>query len=142
MRWRVSKTMRTARSSVLYVLVLAFLTGVARGEVSRTQGLIAKNTEWENSYYVTESGVEGPTLLVTGGLHGNEPAGYRAADHGSVAPVRPGGTVDDDGDYQQFEQRKTGPQLIAKRICDVLHSKPVGRHKNDYCFFWNSVTNS
>ncbi len=56
------------------------LAGAAQGEVSRTKGPIAKNTEWENPYYVTDSGIEGPAVLVTGGLHGNEPAGYRAAE--------------------------------------------------------------
>ena len=64
MRLRDSKTMRTARSSVLCVLVLTLFASTARGEVSRTQELIAENTEWENPYYVTDSGVEGPALLV------------------------------------------------------------------------------
>ena len=75
---------------VLHVLILMLLASAARGEVSRTQGLIAEKTEWENPYYVIDSGVEGPTLLVTGGLHGNEPAGYRAAEQIRHWPIRRG----------------------------------------------------
>ncbi|MYE31401.1 MAG: hypothetical protein F4X80_01795, partial [Chloroflexi bacterium] len=37
-------------------------------------------TEWETSLFVTHSGVEGPTLLVLGGVHGNEPGSWLAAD--------------------------------------------------------------
>ena len=37
-------------------------------------------TEWETPLVVTDSGVEGPTLLVLGGVHGNEPGGWLAAD--------------------------------------------------------------
>ena len=37
-------------------------------------------TEWETPLVVTHSGVEGPTLLVLGGVHGNEPGGWFAAD--------------------------------------------------------------
>lgn len=90
MRLRDSKTMRTLRSSVLYTLVLMLLACAARGEAARTQGLIAENTEWENPYYVIDSGAEGPTLLITGGLHGNEPAGYRAAEQIRHWPIRRG----------------------------------------------------
>ena len=37
-------------------------------------------TEWETPLVVSHSGVEGPTLLVLGGVHGNEPGGWLAAD--------------------------------------------------------------
>jgi predicted deacylase len=90
MRLQERKTMRTARSAVLRVLVVTLLASAARGEVSRTQGLIAEKTEWENPYYVADSGVEGPTLLVTGGLHGNEPAGYRATQQIRHWPIQCG----------------------------------------------------
>ncbi len=82
--------MRTIRSSVLHAFLLTLLASATRGEVGRTQGLIAEKTEWENPYYITDSGVEGPTLLITGGLHGNEPAGYRAAEQIRHWPIRRG----------------------------------------------------
>lgn len=40
---------------------------------------IAEGTKWETSAIVIDSGVDGPTALIVGGVHGNEPAGYRAA---------------------------------------------------------------
>ncbi|MFP6739282.1 MAG: BPL-N domain-containing protein [Planctomycetota bacterium] len=45
-----------------------------------SRGLLAEGTRWENPYYVIESGVDGPVVLITGGMHGNEPAGSRAAE--------------------------------------------------------------
>lgn len=43
-------------------------------------GLLGQGKPWETPYYVHDSGVEGPTVLITGGVHGNEPAGARAAE--------------------------------------------------------------
>ena len=51
-----------------------------------SSGLIAKGTEWEIPYYQRDSGIEGPIVFITGGVHGNEPAGARAAE-----PTRCGG---------------------------------------------------
>ena len=39
-----------------------------------------EGTEWETPLVITHSGVAGPTLLVLGGVHGNEPGGWLAAD--------------------------------------------------------------
>jgi predicted deacylase len=82
--------MRTLRSLLPCVLALTLLGGVSRAELRHTSGLIAEKTEWENPFYVVEASVEGPTLLVTGGLHGNEPAGYRAAEQIRHWPIRCG----------------------------------------------------
>jgi len=57
-------------------------TGAAGGAAAtdpHAAGIIARGTDWATPYYVTDSGVAGPTVLVTGGVHGDEPAGYRAA---------------------------------------------------------------
>jgi len=54
----------------------------------RSSGTIAGGTQWATSYYVIDSGRDGPTVLVTGGIHGNEPAGAEAAEqirHWSVS---------------------------------------------------------
>lgn len=45
---------------------------------------------WQTPYYVNDSGVEGPTVVITGGVHGNEPAGYRAADQIRHWPIKRG----------------------------------------------------
>jgi predicted deacylase len=76
----VSRSRNAFQFALLNVIVLLSLASAVRGEVVRTSGRIAENTEWENPYYIIDSGVEGPTLLITAGLHGNEPAGYRAAE--------------------------------------------------------------
>lgn len=36
-------------------------------------------TRYETPYYIKDSGTNGPTIVVIGGLHGDEPAGYKAA---------------------------------------------------------------
>jgi predicted deacylase len=43
------------------------------------KGWIAKGTKHQTPYYIYNSGVKGPTVVVTGGVHGNEKAGYKAA---------------------------------------------------------------
>ena len=43
------------------------------------QGIIAGGTPFETRWYSRDSERDGPTVLVIGGMHGNEPAGHRAA---------------------------------------------------------------
>jgi len=71
---------RGFRSWLPYVCLLTLLATVAGAQVRHTHGLLAEGTVWENPYYIIDSGVAGPTLLLTAGLHGNEPAGYWAAE--------------------------------------------------------------
>ncbi len=47
----------------------------------------------ETPWYVINSGVAGPTVLVVGGVHGNEPAGYRAAEQIRRWPIVKGKMV-------------------------------------------------
>ncbi|SEQ54932.1 PKD domain-containing protein [Natrinema salaciae] len=48
--------------------------------VSRESFAIRKGTAEETTVYVTTADADGPTAVVVGGLHGNEVAGYTAAD--------------------------------------------------------------
>jgi putative intracellular protease/amidase len=43
-------------------------------------GQLSEGTRWATPWFEIDSGVDGPVLMVTGGVHGNEPAGYRAAE--------------------------------------------------------------
>lgn len=43
-------------------------------------GLIAGGSIWETEYYVVDSKKPGPVVMIVGGIHGNEPAGARAAE--------------------------------------------------------------
>ena len=61
-------------------LFLAVLPLSAQAEVSSVAGVLAGGTEWETPYYLINSGQPGPTVLITGGVHGDEPAGARAAE--------------------------------------------------------------
>ena len=57
-------------------------TSAQQFEVSsfRNEKRIKEETAWETAVYVISSPVEGPTIMVIGGIHGDEPAGYLAAD--------------------------------------------------------------
>ena len=54
------------------------LTSLAVEKLS--SGFLAKGTKWETPIFQRDSGVAGPTVFITGGVHGNEPAGARAAE--------------------------------------------------------------
>jgi predicted deacylase len=47
---------------------------------SRTERTLMTGTPWETELYIISSPNDGPTVMVTGGIHGDEPAGYLAAD--------------------------------------------------------------
>lgn len=77
--------------AVLWATLLTATSLWAQPQLS--SGRIAAGTRWETAYYVHDSGVPGPTLLVVGGVHGNEPAGYRAADQIRHWPITRGRLV-------------------------------------------------
>ncbi len=60
------------------LLLILLLSGPAGGEIAT--GSLAPGTKWETPYHLIEGSRPGPTVLVTGGLHGNEPAGSLAAE--------------------------------------------------------------
>ncbi len=67
---------------VIIAAILCFFFGnLPQAEAStRHDGLIAPRTVWETPYYIQDTGIKGPVVLLTGGIHGNEPAGYLAAE--------------------------------------------------------------
>ena len=73
MRQALSRSM----SSALLLVLVVFATPLHGQE--RSNGLLAEGTPFETAWHAYDSGVPGPTVLVTGGIHGNEPAGARAA---------------------------------------------------------------
>jgi hypothetical protein len=46
---------------------------------TRSVKTVASGTKYATKLHVIKSGVKGPVVMVVGGTHGNEPAGYRAA---------------------------------------------------------------
>jgi len=71
-RWR--------RVAAAVLLAAAALTVISATRAGTDTGLIAPDTEWQTPWYLIDGGAAGPTVLVTGGVHGNEPAGARAAE--------------------------------------------------------------
>ena len=54
---------------------------------------LAAGTKWATPYYIVEGAQPGPTVLLTGGLHGDEPAGARAAEQIRHWPITRGRLV-------------------------------------------------
>jgi len=62
-------------------LLLVFTApGHCAGGLTTTTGVLGKGQSWETSWYEIQAPVDGPTLLIVGGMHGNEPAGAAAAE--------------------------------------------------------------
>jgi predicted deacylase len=55
-----------------------FLAVLGNGQLAPA-GYIGEGTDWRTPYYWVESGEPGPTVMIVGGIHGNEPAGAEAA---------------------------------------------------------------
>lgn len=54
---------------------------------TRTQGILATDSPWSTPYIDIDSGVDGPVVLIVGGMHGNEPAGAQAASAIAQWPI-------------------------------------------------------
>lgn len=65
----------------LLAMPAVLLTSLSVGLPAQTPATItiAAGTRWATEAVITDSGVPGPTVVVIGGVHGDEPAGYRAA---------------------------------------------------------------
>ena len=57
------------------------------------QGIIAQGTPFQTRWHSYDSEVDGPTVLVIGGMHGDELAGHRAARQIATWPVTRGRLV-------------------------------------------------
>jgi len=61
------------------ILLFTILTLNTQAETDKLS-LQIKNIDREITYYKIESSKEGPTAIITAGIHGDEPAGYYAAE--------------------------------------------------------------
>ena len=77
------------RLIIITVLWVGFILQAVAVE-TLSSGVLAKGTQWETAFYQRDSGVDGPVVLVTGGIHGNEPSGARAADQSRHWPLKKG----------------------------------------------------
>ena len=74
----------------IFFLVVALLMSALQVSQAATEKFpIQAGTRWETSGCIADSGVEGPVVLILGGVHGNEPAGAEAAARiCSFSPLR------------------------------------------------------
>ena len=72
-------------------IVLSLAPALRAG--TRTTGTLARGTRWETPYHVQQCDKAGPTVVLVGGVHGNEPAGAAAADQVRQWPIARGRLV-------------------------------------------------
>jgi len=66
------------RIATLGLLVLSICGLFAAVETRRSE-VLGTGTDWETPVHLRDTGIPGPTVMIVGGIHGNEPAGARAA---------------------------------------------------------------
>lgn len=62
-------------------------------QAATTKRIIASGTKYATELYVIKSGVPGPVVMIVGGVHGNETAGYKAAAKVSYYSIKKGTLV-------------------------------------------------
>ena len=72
------------------LLLLLLCTASTCFAQSQRQWLLGEGKPWRTPIYVNDSGVVGPKVIVTGGIHGNEPAGARSAEQIRHWPITRG----------------------------------------------------
>ena len=87
-RFKISK--RLIFLPLALVWIAPAFAQAPKPEKNTAQGKLAAGTEWETGYYLIDSGIKGPTVLIVGGMHGNEPAGSWAAEQIRHWPIAAG----------------------------------------------------
>jgi predicted deacylase/glutamine amidotransferase-like uncharacterized protein len=86
------------RRSTFCVLLFVLLPATFGKDSSNARsdsaaGVLGKETAWATPWYVVEGLESGPVVFVTGGMHGDEPAGSYAAEQIRHWPIRRGRLV-------------------------------------------------
>ncbi|MCD0462425.1 dienelactone hydrolase family protein [Roseiconus lacunae] len=66
--------------SVALCLICLLIAAPVATAVETHTGLLGEGTPWQTPWYINDSGIDGPTVVITGGIHGNEPAGAASAE--------------------------------------------------------------
>ncbi len=74
----VSNCIKRVILVVFIVATIFVIPQVATAQTSKTITL-SNGTKYATKLYVIDSGVPGPVVMIVGGVHGNETAGYKAA---------------------------------------------------------------
>ena len=83
------------RFDTFYLVLVVLLTapfGVDSSDVlaSEAAGILGEKTAWAMPWYSVEGEEPGPVVFLTGGVHGNEPAGSYAAEQIRHWPIKAG----------------------------------------------------
>jgi putative intracellular protease/amidase len=81
---------RTLGATLSVLIGLVMSATVADAGVAASGGILGKGTPWETAYYIQTSDRPGPTVVIVGGMRGDEPAGAAAADQIRRWPIRAG----------------------------------------------------
>ncbi|MBM3888773.1 MAG: hypothetical protein FJ388_06555 [Verrucomicrobia bacterium] len=65
---------------IAWLATTAVLSAAGPSLSQKPAGIVAGGTPAATPYYVQDTGVAGPTVVITGGVHGDEPAGAYAAE--------------------------------------------------------------
>ncbi len=71
---------RLAACVLIGILGFGLPSSPAAAEAVRQTGLLGRNQFYQTTYYVFDSGLPGPRVLVQAGIHGDEPAGVWALE--------------------------------------------------------------
>lgn len=83
--------MNVKQSPILLAQLTCLLVVSSRCIAQSTEtGVLGDGKPWATPIYIVDSGVAGPTVVITGGIHGNEPAGARSAEQIRHWPIRRG----------------------------------------------------
>lgn len=94
----------------LFIAALLAAVSVGPAYAGETRGLLADGTRWQTPYYVIDRGKDGPTVMIVGGVHGNEVAGAKAAEIIRHWPIIRGKLL--------VVPRANAPALLANKRCD------------------------
>lgn len=81
-------TLKRFSKITVFLLFLVSYTFVSAQQIHTR--FIAENTVWQTEYYIIDSEKDGPVVMITGGIHGNEPAGAYGAEQVIRWPVKRG----------------------------------------------------
>ena len=127
-------------------VALAGVGQAAAASPTRESYTIADGTEYETTVHVYDSNVSGITTFVVGGMHGDEPSGYKAAEHISNWSVKTGRLVVisqanvpaiEDGDrHNGFDLNRQFPPRSGDCNVDIAQAiwDEVERHDPDLVF--------
>ena len=114
--------MRTLTISTVFAPLFLFFAQVqcvsAPAQCAGPDGLLGEGTPFETPWYDHRGEEDGPTILITGGMHGNEPAGAAAAEAIASWTVKKGRIV--------VAPRMNPPALQAKQRLIPDLPEPIG----------------